>query len=72
MKTALQLRSRLAFGREILTQQDTFLPVPRNQEDESGTSYRAEMQHSGTFLPFFSLNRKNLIVAQPLLLEVLR
>ena len=72
MKTTLQLRSRLAFGREILAQRMTFLPVDPARPAETGPNYAEEMQHSSGFLPFFNINRKKLTVAQPLLWEVLR
>jgi hypothetical protein len=72
MKSALELRCRLAFGREILAWQATFLPVEPARPAGTGPNYAAEMQHSGGFLPDFNINRKKMTVARPLLLEELR
>jgi hypothetical protein len=72
MKTALQFRSRLAFGGEILAQSVTFLPVEPARRADDGEIYTPEMQHLAGFLPVFNFNRKNLTVAQPLLKEELR
>lgn len=69
MRTALQFRSRLAFGGEILAQQATFLPVMPARQTDDGEIYTSEMQHLAGFLPVFNINRKNLTVAQPLLKE---
>lgn len=72
MKSALQFRSRLAFGREILAQSVTFLPVEPARSSAEGRLYTSEMQHLAGFLPVLNFNRKNLTVAQPLLKEELR
>jgi hypothetical protein len=72
MKTALQFRSRLAFGGEILAQQVPFLPVESAGSSAREAIYASEMQHLAGFLPVFNINRKNLTVAQPLLKEELR
>ena len=72
MKTAIQFRSRLAFGGEILTQHATFLPVEDIQTSAGGAIYASEMRHLAGFLPIFNIKGKNLTVAQPLLKEELR
>jgi hypothetical protein len=69
MKTAVQFRSRLAFGGEILAQQATFLPVQPAPSLGGGHICTSEMQHLAGFLPVLNINRKNLTVAQPLLSE---
>lgn len=72
MKTAIQFRSRLAFGGEILAQSATFLPVEPARPFAEEEIYAPEMQHLAGFLPVLNFNRKNLTVARPLLKEVLR
>ena len=72
MKSAVQFRSRLAFGGEILAQSATFLPGDTARPAAAGEIYTPEMQHLAGFLPVLNFNRKNLTVAQPLLKEVLR
>jgi hypothetical protein len=72
MNTPFQFRSRLAFGGEILTQQATFLPVKTVLTTGPSANYVVNLQHSAGFLPVFNFNRKNLTVAQPLLMEELR
>ena len=72
MKTALQFRSHLAFGGEILAECATFLPVEPAGHQATGNLYTPELRHLWGFLPIFNFNRKNLTVAQPLLKETLR
>ena len=72
MKSALQFRSRLAFGWEILAHTATFLPVTPAVRDAGAEIYAPEPRHLGGFLPFLNFNRKKLTMAQPLLKEVLR
>jgi hypothetical protein len=72
MRTALQFRSRLAFGGEILAQPATFLPVSLAAADDDTAIYTSEMRHSAGFLPVFNFNRKKMTLAQPLLKEDLR
>jgi len=72
MRTALQFRSRLAFGGEILTQQVTFLPTSTGRRNTEEELYAPEVQHLAGFLPIFNFNGKNLTVAQPLLKENVR
>ena len=72
MRTAIQFRSRLAFGGEILAHHATFLPVEASKPSASEEIYTSEVQHLAGFLPVFNFNRKNLTVAQPLLKEELR
>jgi hypothetical protein len=72
MKNSVQFRSRLAFGGEILAQQATFLPVAPDQSSPERWIYLSERRHSGGFLPVFNPHGKKMIVAQPLLREVLR
>lgn len=72
MKSALQFRSRLAFGGELLAQSATFLPGEPARPPADGGIYTQEMQHFAGFLPVLNFNRKILTVAQPLLKQVLR
>ena len=72
MKSAVQFRSRLAFGGEILAQSATFLPVAPARAAAEPAIYTSEMQHFAGFLPVLNFNQKNLTVAQPLLKEDLR
>ena len=72
MKSAVQFRSRLAFGGEILAQSATFLPVEPGRLCADRDIFTPEQQHFAGFLPVLNFNRKNLTVAQPLLKEVLR
>jgi len=72
MKTALEFRSRLAFGGEILAQSATFLPGEPSRLPADGEIYTPEMRHLCGFLPVWNFNRKNLTVAQPLLKGDLR
>jgi hypothetical protein len=72
MKSALEFRTRLAFGGEILAHQATFLPVgPFDRGHFSRFSY-SDMQYFTGFRPVFNMNRDKLTVAQSLLTEVLR
>jgi len=72
MKTPLQLRPRLALGGEILTQRATFLPVAAGDLGLGGVGETAKLRYFPVFLLFFNNHWKHLIMAQPLLKEVLR
>lgn len=72
MKSSLELRSRLAFGGEILAHQATFLPVGRCVGGDSSLLFHSDVQHFTGFRPVFDMNRNKLTVAQSLLTEVLR
>jgi hypothetical protein len=72
MKTALQFRSRLAFGGEILAQPATFLPGATLRPAADLEIFTPELQHLAGFLPVLNFNRKKMTLAQPLLKEVLR
>ncbi len=67
MKSALQFRSRLAFGGEILSQSATFLPGEPARALAEGNMFTPERRHLAGFLPVLNFKRKNLPVAQPLL-----
>ncbi|MGA2247866.1 MAG: hypothetical protein ABSH48_23000 [Verrucomicrobiota bacterium] len=67
MNTALQFRSWLVLGGEILTGQVPFLPVGPAQAGQSGPADTTVMQYMAAFLPFDNINGKHSTVAQPLL-----
>ena len=72
MNPPFQFLRRLATGGEILAQQVTFLPAKPARPGPRGQGLLPEIAFSGLFCPIFGMNRKNLTVAQPLLMEVLR
>lgn len=72
MRTALQFRSRLDFGGEILTQQVTFLPTSTGRRNTEVELCAPEVHHLAGFLPAFNFKGKNSTVAQPLLNENMR
>jgi hypothetical protein len=72
MKNTLPFLSRLACGRENLTQHLPFLPVGPAPAAADGGIYRPDMPAGAGFSPAFSFNRENLTLAQPLLKEDLR
>ena len=72
MKSAVQFRSHLAFGGEILAQPATFLPGEAGLAEGDGQIYTPELRHLAGFLPILNFNRKKVTLAQPLLKEVLR
>lgn len=72
MQTAIQFRSRLAFGGEILAQQATFLPVEPACAGATGEVYTPARLHLARYLPVFNFIRRNSTVARPLLKEPLQ
>jgi len=72
MNPAFQFRSQLAFGGEILTRPATFLPVKSVLTTGPSANSVVNLQSSACILPVLNFNRKNLMMAQPLLMEELR